>query len=109
MKTEETIEEKNERLAGNIMIPYVVWNHFLTVPHQPLPENARAYIEELETYAFIKNYEYSNFRLFLATNRNLFGERYAILERITKDEIDHILNRVREEQLKKITAKEAKM
>ena len=60
----------------------------------------KEYQRRLDDYAFGNPRDYSGFREFLRTHSALFCGRYPLLESMTDKDVDYVLNRWREEEVK---------
>jgi len=94
-----------ELLAATVMIPPLLWDDLLEGTSEAellTGTDMKKYRDELDDFAFCSVRDYEGFRRFLDGFSALYGERFLLLKQIQNNAIDYVLDRVKEERIKKL-------
>ncbi|MBI2449779.1 hypothetical protein HYV49_05805 [Candidatus Pacearchaeota archaeon] len=89
-----------EKLAAQIMTPQMMTDYYEeSGANEGLDNYFNGYINELTRFAFAKKKNHQEFRKFLSEHKMIFGDNYDSFKKMTKQQINYVLARVREEQV----------
>jgi len=87
-----------EILAANVMAPPGIWK-MLGDPREIHDPKIDSYVNELTAIAFDEYLDRQKFRAFVNKYKGFFQDTYCLVASMSDNNIDYVLDRVREERI----------